>query len=164
LGSGLYQLAIVFVVRPVLLKLFNMGDFAGPALATVIIFVPPMTALAMTSPFVIRLLVRAGHVGSMVGRVFALSTAGSIAGVLGTSFYLVPRLGTQVTMEILCGASIVIGAAGLMLRRKAAVFGVACGNSFRCADPKTAADVNLEQGVRVQPDSCFRATDCGGWC
>jgi len=122
LGSGVYQLAIVFVVRPVLLKLFNMGDFSGPALATVIIFVPPMTALAMTSPFVIRLLVRAGHVGSMVGRVFALSTAGSIAGVLATSFYLVPRLGTRMTMEILCGASIVIGAAGLMMRRKAAVF------------------------------------------
>lgn len=122
LGSGLYQLVIVFLIRAVLLKLFDKGDFAGPALATVIIFVPPMTALAMTSPFVIRLLARAGHVGITVGRVFALSTAGSIAGVLGTSFYLVPRFGTRVTMEILCGASIVIGAAGLMMRRKAAAF------------------------------------------
>jgi spermidine synthase len=80
-----------------------------------------MTALAMTSPFVIRLLARTGRVGITVGRVFALSTAGSIAGVLGTSFYLVPRFGTRVTMEILCGASIALGAAGLMMRRKAAV-------------------------------------------
>ena len=78
-------------------------------------------ALAMTSPFVIRLLARTGHVGITVGRVFALSTAGSIAGVLGTSFYLVPKFGTRLTMEILCGASIVVGAAGLMSRRKAAV-------------------------------------------
>jgi predicted membrane-bound spermidine synthase len=120
-GSGAYQLAIVFVQRSVMLKLWHMGDFAGPALATVIIFVPPMTALAMTSPFVIRLLARAGHVGITVGKVFALSTAGSIAGVLGTSFYLVPRFGTRVTMEILCAVSIAIGTCGLILRRKAAL-------------------------------------------
>lgn len=119
-GSGVYQLGIVFLVRPVMLKLWQSGDFVGPALATVIIFVPPMTALAMTSPFVVRLLARAGHVGSMVGRVFALSTAGSIAGVLATSFYLVPQFGTRTTMQILCGASIVIGTAGLMARRKIA--------------------------------------------
>lgn len=121
LGSGIYQLGIVFVLRPILLKFWQSGDFVGPSLATLIIFVPPMTALAMTSPFVIRLLVRAGHVGSMVGRVFALSTAGSIAGVLGTSFWLVPRFGTLETMKILCGASIAIGTAGLMMRKKSAV-------------------------------------------
>lgn len=121
LGSGVYQLLIVFSMRAVLLKLWHMGDFTGPTLATIIIFAPPMTALAMTSPFVIRLLARTGHVGITVGRVFALSTAGSIAGVLGTSFYLVPRFGTRITMEILCGASILVGAAGLMVRRKVAV-------------------------------------------
>jgi spermidine synthase len=121
LGSGFYQLVIVFVQRPVMMKLWQMGDFAGPVLATVIIFAPPMMALAMTSPFVIRLLAHAGHVGITVGRVFALSTAGSIAGVLGTSFYLAPKFGTRMTLEILCAASIVIGAGGLMIRRKAAV-------------------------------------------
>jgi predicted membrane-bound spermidine synthase len=121
LGSGVYQLLIVFVMRAVLLRLWQSGDFLGPVLATVIIFAPPMMALAMTSPFVIRLLARAGHVGITVGKVFALSTAGSIAGVLGTSFYLVPRFGTRVTMEILCAASIAVGAAGLMMRRKASV-------------------------------------------
>jgi len=121
LGSGLYQLGIVFVVRTVLFKLWQSGDFLGPVVATIIIFVPPMAALATTLPFVIRLLVRAGHVGITVGRVFALSTAGSIVGVLGTSFYLVPRFGTRVTMQMLCGASIVIGAVGLALGRKIAL-------------------------------------------
>jgi spermidine synthase len=121
LGSGVYQLLIVFVERAALLKLWHMGDFAGPALATVLIFGPPMTALAMTAPYVIQLLARTGHVGITVGRVFALSTAGSIAGVLGTSFYLVPRFGSRMTMEILCGASILVGAAGLIARRRTAV-------------------------------------------
>jgi hypothetical protein len=41
LGSGVYQLLIVLAVRSVLLKLWQMGD--SPELATVIIFVPPMT-------------------------------------------------------------------------------------------------------------------------
>src|SRR5690242_21867453 len=63
LGSGVYQLVIVFIQRAAMLKLWHMGDFAGPTLATVIIFAPPMAALAMTSPFVIRLLARMGHVG-----------------------------------------------------------------------------------------------------
>jgi len=120
-GSGVYQLAIVFVTRDLLLKIWRWGDFAGTVCATAVIFVPPMTALAMTSPFVIRLLARAGHVGVTVGSVFALSTAGSIAGVLGTSFWLVPRFGTRTTMEILCVASVLIGVAGLMMRWKAAV-------------------------------------------
>jgi MFS family permease len=121
LASGVYQLAIVFLVRPLLLELWTLGDFAGPVLATVLIFGPPMTALAMTSPFVIRLLVRAGHVGATVGSVFALSTAGSIAGVLGTSFWLVPRFGTRATLEVLCGASIALGVAGLIMRRARAL-------------------------------------------
>lgn len=120
LGSGVYQLVIVFVMRAVLLKLWLWGEFAGPVSATLIIFGPPMTALAMCSPFVIRLLASAGHVGITVGKVFALSTVGSIAGVLGTSFYLVPRFGTRVTLEILCAASVVIGAGGLLMRKNVA--------------------------------------------
>jgi spermidine synthase len=121
LVSGLYQLAIVFALRALLMKIWRWGDFAGPVSATVVIFVLPMTALAMTSPYVIRLLARAGHVGVTAGSVFALSTAGSIAGVLGTSFWLVPQFGTRATMEILCTASVVIGVMGLTMHRRAAV-------------------------------------------
>lgn len=120
-ASGVYQLAIVFASRSIMLKAFPWGYFVGTTVATLLIFVPPMTALAVTSPYVIRLLVRAGHVGVTTGRVFALSTAGSIAGVLGTSFWLVPQFGTRITMEILCVASIVIGASGVAFRTRAAV-------------------------------------------
>lgn len=142
LGSGIYQLLIVFVVRSVLLKLWGTSDFLGPVLATLIIFVPPMTALAMTSPFVIRLLARAGHVGIAVGSVFALSTAGSVAGVVGSSFYLVPRFGTRRTLAILCGLSISMGAAGLMLRRKWAVLLLGLlGVLFLMPNPRPPASI-----------------------
>lgn len=121
LGTGLYQLGVVFALQTVLAKFWTWGDFAGPVAATAIIFVLPMTGLAMTSPFVIRLLARAHHVGITAGSVFAVSTAGSIAGVLATSFWLVPRFGTTRTLQILCALSLLIGAAGLMIRRRAAV-------------------------------------------
>jgi spermidine synthase len=121
LASGIYQLVIVFVVRALLGALWPRGEFTGTVIATLVIFAPPMTALAITSPFVIRLLARAGHVGVTAGKVYALSTVGSIAGVLLTTFFLVPRFGTQATLEILCAVSVVVGAGGLAVRRRKAV-------------------------------------------
>src|SRR5205814_7275388 len=73
-----------------------------------------------SSPYVIRLLARSGHIGLTAGRVYALSTAGSIAGVLGTSFYLVHRLRTHATLQILCGVSVLTGVSGLVARRRTA--------------------------------------------
>lgn len=117
LGSGLYQLVIIFAVRSILRWLWLSGEFFGTAVASLIIFVPTMTALAMTGPFVIRLLARAGHIGVTAGKVYALSTAGSIAGVLITSFFLVPRLGTRMTLQVSCAVTLIVGGWGL-LRRK----------------------------------------------
>jgi len=81
----------------------------GTAVASLIIFAPTMTALAITGPFVIRLLARAGHIGVTAGKVYALSTAGSIAGVLITSFFLVPRFGTRMTLQISCAVTLIVG-------------------------------------------------------
>ena len=123
LSSGIYQLVIVYVAIRLLEWLYNAGQFRGPVVATLVIFAPPMLALAGTSPFVIRLLARAGHVGSSAGSVYALSTVGSIAGVLVTAFLMVPNLGTHRTLQILCGVSIVLGVAGLPGRRRSILAG-----------------------------------------
>jgi spermidine synthase len=119
--SGIYQLLIVLTVGSLLPWFAHFGEFAGPVGATLIIFALPMVALAAVSPIVIRLLARAGRVGSSVGAVLALSTAGGIGGVLGTSFGLVPRVGTQATLKILCALSIVMGVVGLTTRRRTAL-------------------------------------------
>jgi predicted membrane-bound spermidine synthase len=66
---------------------------------------------------VIRLCSSGSAVGSAAGRVYALSTAGSIGGILATSFVLLPRLGTEATLKLLCGATFLAGAAGLLRRR-----------------------------------------------
>ena len=117
LATGIYQLVVVFIARSVLVWLWQSGDFVGPVIATCIIFVPPMTGLAATSPFVIRLLAPTERIGFAAGGVFTLSTAGSIAGILTTSFYLVPHFGTRSTLKLLCALSILLGTIGLATRK-----------------------------------------------
>ena len=46
--SGAYQLVILFVYRTILRGLWQSGEFAGTTLATLLIFVVPMTTLAAT--------------------------------------------------------------------------------------------------------------------
>src|SRR2546430_5496850 len=53
--------------------------------------------------------------------VYALSTAGSIAGVLATSFFMIPRFGTRMTLQVLCAVTLLVGGAGLLRRSKIAV-------------------------------------------
>jgi len=124
LSSALYQLAIVLTVHMFLPSLAQYGECGGPVLATLIIFALPMTALAAVGPFVVRLLARAGHIGSTTGRVYALSTVGGIAGIFGTTFFLVPELGTQMTLEIWCATSALVGVAGLAGRRRLSLLGL----------------------------------------
>ncbi len=123
-ASGIYQLIIVYAADRILLSLWNSEVFTGTILASLVIFAPSMTALAGTSPFVIRLLARTGHVGSSAGEVYALATVGSIAGVLVTAFFLIPDAGTHATLEILCAISLVIGIAGLIARRRSVLLGI----------------------------------------
>ncbi len=123
-SSGVYQLIVVYAAGRILMSLWNTGVFTGSIVASLVIFGPSMTALAGTSPFVIRLLARAGHVGSSAGQVYALSTAGSIAGVLATAFFLIPDAGTHATLQILCAISLSIGVAGMIARRRPVLLGI----------------------------------------
>lgn len=117
LGSAAYQLLIVLTARPLLSALSGWGDFYGTVTATLVIFAPPMIALAGVGPFVIRVLARTGNVGATAGMVYAASTGGSMLGVLAASFFLLPRFGTQATLEILSAATVLTGMAGLATRR-----------------------------------------------
>src|SRR5689334_13358550 len=101
LGSGVYQLLTLSTFHLYLPRLALAGDFTGTVLATLMISAPSMLALAMISPFIIRLLARTGHIGATAGAVYGLSTVGSIGGILGASFFLLPRFGTHATLKIL---------------------------------------------------------------
>ncbi len=122
--SAAYQLVIIYTVHSFLPTLAQSGDFTGVILATLIIFALPISALATVAPFVIRLLARVGSIGVTAGKIYALATVGSVAGVFATSFFLVPSFGTRVTLMTACAATAMTGLAGLFARRRETVFGL----------------------------------------
>lgn len=116
-ASGLAQATVLLYADSLLGVLADVDPRLGPLAATFAIFALPVTALAITGPYVVRMLGREGHIGRTAGSVSALSTVGSIVGVFGTSFFLVPTLGTRATLIGLCAGTLALGASGLALER-----------------------------------------------
>jgi spermidine synthase len=80
---------------------------SGSLAAAMAIMFFPVTFLGMYSPFAIRLLLRSPHRSGVVsGTVYGISTAGSIVGTLGTTFLLIPSIGSR-------AITLTLGAAGL---------------------------------------------------
>jgi spermidine synthase len=65
-------------------------------LITALIFFIPSCLLGMVSPVVVKLtLGNLEKTGSLIGRIYAVSTLGSISGTLATGFFLISWLGTR---------------------------------------------------------------------
>jgi len=116
--------AIPFIEKPLLrwaadsLDSYSAGETVGSFAAALVLFAPPVILLGMVPPFVIRLAVRAvRETGGIAGRVFALSTAGSLAGTFLPALVAIPLLGTQRTL--LCAALVIAAATPLLLGRLA---------------------------------------------
>jgi spermidine synthase len=96
--SALLVLAIPFVDEPVLEWVvgWDAGPRLNPLIASVILFGPMSVAMACVTPIAVRLRARSlARVGRTAGRLFSVSTAGSIAGTLATAFFLIPELGVD---------------------------------------------------------------------
>ena len=109
--GALLVLAVPLVDRPVLDAIveWNPGPRLNPLVASIVLFGPASVVLAGVSPIAVRLLARSlTHVGRTAGRLFAVSTAGSIAGTFATAFFLVPEFGTN---QLLAQASAALFAA-----------------------------------------------------
>jgi predicted membrane-bound spermidine synthase len=108
--AGAFQ-ALLLVIGPRMAA--RLGDLtgatpAGTLLAAAVLFGPPSVLLATVSPYAIRLAVRdLGKVGDTAGRLFALSTAGSLAGTLGATFGLIPFLELRQALGLLAFATAV---------------------------------------------------------
>ena len=98
---------------------------SGSLAAAMAIMLFPVTFLGMYSPFAIRLLLRSPQRSGMVsGTVYGISTAGSIVGTLGTTFFLIPAMGSRAITLSLGAAGLVAGLALVAwprLGRRAAV-------------------------------------------
>ncbi len=70
-----------------------MWQKLDPALGSALIFLGPCFALAMLSPYMIRLAAQhISHVGKISGLIYAASTVGSIAGVFVSGYILIDLL------------------------------------------------------------------------
>jgi spermidine synthase len=118
--AGLWIGLIPLVSYPILLlsqqgfKELSVGLVAGTLFAVVILFAAPVILLGCVSPFAIRLLLRDVETGgNTAGRVYALSTAGSILGTFLPVFWFIPSYGTRPTLEGFGLALVAISVAGL---------------------------------------------------
>jgi len=133
--SGLWIGIIPLVSYPILLisqqgfKELSVGLVAGTLLAVVVLFAAPVILLGCVSPFAIRLLLRDVETGgNTAGRVYALSTAGSILGTFLPVFWFIPTYGTRPTLEGFGLVLVAVSVAGLWpwpRRRVYASFAVA---------------------------------------
>ncbi|MFA6036324.1 MAG: fused MFS/spermidine synthase [Candidatus Micrarchaeia archaeon] len=82
------------------------GTLWGSLFASLLFFAVPSALLGIVSPYAVRLNTeRMEEVGSSAGRLYALSTVGSIVGTLAAGFYLIPNFGVK---AILLGTSAVL--------------------------------------------------------
>lgn len=105
--------AVTFLKSPVLDFLQNaVSSFSINAiLATIILFAPPSITLGMVSPYAVRLRMRdLTTSGATVGRLYAISTIGSIAGTFLAGFYLIAYFGSTKILLILAGTLVLTSA------------------------------------------------------
>ena len=95
--AALLIVLLPLVREPILAWTMPLGLRAGALTAAVLFLGVPLTLLGTVSPFSVRL---AAHLiadlGRTTGRLYAISTAGSLCGTLLAGFYLIPsfRLGS----------------------------------------------------------------------
>jgi len=93
-GAGAFAVLIPWLNGLVLPAVAGLGARGGSLAAAGAVFFAPSLLLAMVSPLGVRLAARTGvdHIGRSAGQLYAISTAGSIAGTIATAFWLIPVL------------------------------------------------------------------------
>jgi spermidine synthase len=96
--ASLYLLALPLFAEAVLeFVLAEIDDIrTGSLVAALAIMFFPVTLYGVYSPFGIRLMLHSPQrSGTVSGTVYGVSTAGSIVGTLGTTFFLIPLIGSR---------------------------------------------------------------------
>jgi len=115
LGASLLIAVVPFAARPFLsfsvdaFDSASIGTFAGSLLGVLVLVAVPVTLLGAAAPWAVRLAVGdLDRSGEVVGRLYAISTAGSLIGTMVSALVLIPLVGTQRTFILfaLCLAAV----------------------------------------------------------
>lgn len=120
LWGAFFSALVPLIARPVLRfasqAVINLeaGVVIGSFLSILALFSVPVVLLGMVSPFAIRLSVHTVEdAGRISGRIYAISTLGSLIGTFLPTLLLIPLLGTTQTFLIFSGVLFVVGLIGL---------------------------------------------------
>jgi predicted membrane-bound spermidine synthase len=127
LGAAIAIGLTPFVAASVLFFVSSAFGFEyGPLVASLALLAAPNVCLGIVAPYAVRLKAQSiASVGESAGNLYAISTAGSIAGALLTGYALIPYLGVRATFGLTAGALALVGAWTLGVRAWPAVATVA---------------------------------------
>jgi predicted membrane-bound spermidine synthase len=98
LGAAVYLFFVHWIAAGALESLIDTIPDEITALFTsgLVVCFPPLLILGMYSPLAVRLLLgHADDAGKVSGGLFAISSLGNIAGIIVTTFVLIPSIGTR---------------------------------------------------------------------
>ncbi|HSS34086.1 MAG TPA: fused MFS/spermidine synthase [Solirubrobacterales bacterium] len=147
LFASLLIAVIPFAARPFLgfsVEAFNSisaGTFAGSLLGVLILVAVPVTLLGAAAPWAVRLAVgEVDRSGEVVGRLYAISTAGSLLGTMLSALLLIPLLGTQRTFLVFALCLALVAALGIGWRALVAPAALALALTVPVGTIKDAGD------------------------
>jgi len=98
--TGLIGFSRSFVVE--MIQASGSGLHFSSVQAVVLLFAPPAALLGMVSPFAARIrMTDCSRAGSTVGRLYALSTVGSIVGTFAGGFFLIAFFGSALILFLM---------------------------------------------------------------
>ncbi|MGD0259374.1 MAG: fused MFS/spermidine synthase [Verrucomicrobiota bacterium] len=119
LGAALYLALTVRICEPVAYWCLDFNLAVGSLLASAILFFVPLALLAMTGPFLVRVITSSvAGVGGNVGRLTSVGTLGSLAGTLLIGYLLIPLLPNSLTMYFTALALMLVCAGYFLLCRR----------------------------------------------
>ncbi|MGE3466483.1 MAG: fused MFS/spermidine synthase [Pyrinomonadaceae bacterium] len=115
--AGILVVASGLISLSALIKEILLSKIAGlPAgleikalIAATLLFAPASVCLGFVTPFAVRLRMTAVETtGQTVGRLYALSTIGSIVGTFAAGFFLIPFVGSVRTLYLIAGTLLLL--------------------------------------------------------
>jgi spermidine synthase len=138
------------------------GAFVGSLFAVLVLIAVPVGLAGTCSPWAIRLAVPdVEHSGRVAGRLYAISTIGSLLGTMLAALVLIPFIGTQRTFLTFALGLAIVAAAGIGWRAIAAPIAVAAAMAIPVGTVKATDEGTVifetdseHQYIRVieQPD------------
>lgn len=114
LAASAYVFITGFSYEGILFFLSGLGVVYGSLVSSLLIFGPPMIFLSIVTPFVIKVFSKEYKVGMSAGRISSIATVGSIFGIFLSSYFLIPNLGSHMTLYTSAVILLLVSIAGMV--------------------------------------------------